>query len=280
MVKSPDVQKTAQAEVTQPESERPERVVVLPEAAEPRRWAPTVALIAALLAGLLVAGSAVYAWQRAEVADREEQIGRAQAAVRDADVAAVVAGERIATLEGRIRGLEEQLTSLRAGRTVLRGSRIELRREIERLRAQVADARRGVRAEVGQRLHAGTHIGFVVAVNAPDGRVLFDPARWFSGSPATHAAIQDGKLLAGGTLKHPRYVRNSDTSWRLVPISSTAIVTLRGYAGAVAPTQVTVARLGEIHASSAGIDERVTRDPFWAVVRGGQIVELTQQRYP
>ena len=260
-------------------TESRDRLLILPDAKRKRRW-PVVAgvlLLAAWTAA--VAGIGVYLWQRDKVRDRDAAIVRTEAA--NADLTATLSGvdERIADLRAEIDSTKAELESAQNGLGVAQGANSQGLREVAVLNQQLEGLQQDLRAAVGLRLHHGMHIGYIVAVNAEESRVVLDMGRWFTGRAARRAAIDDGAIPPSGHLPDPRYLRNPNDSWHVVHVRSLTHVLLRHYRGADGPTIVTIATLASIFESRHPADETVRLDPFWVMVEGGEITEITQQQY-
>ncbi|HEV8563720.1 MAG TPA: hypothetical protein VGR41_02280 [Actinomycetota bacterium] len=256
-----------------------DRVVVLPDAAPKRRW-PVIAGVL-LLAGwtAAIAGIGVYLWQRGEVRDRDAIITRTQSTNDDLTVRLAGVDGQIADLQTEIDSTKAKLESAQNGLDVAQGTNIEGQNQAGILQAQLDGLKGRLRTTIGPRLHHGMHIGYIVAVNAAESRVVLDIGRWFTGRAARQAAIADGAIHPSGHLPDRRYLRNPDHSWRVVHVRSLTHVTLRHYQGADGPTVVTISTLASIFDSGRPADETVRLDPFWVMVDDGKVIEITEQQY-
>jgi len=266
-VKAPDVSKSSDL-VKVPEAER---IMVLPEAKEPRRWGLISGVALAVVAALAVGVVAGYAWQDRAIADRDDALREARATLGQARADLEVAATREAGLVGDIGDLREQLGSVREGRALIRATRADERRRAERLQQILAGTRGQLRELTGPALRPGIHLGYVVGASAGDGLLVLDPARRLTGSAADRAATTDGVAPRGP------YVRNLDTTWSILRVAPGTAVSLRGYRGG--PATITFDRFEVILSSSRAADERVAQNPFWVTIQDRQVVAIVEQRY-
>ncbi len=253
-------------------------LIVIPEAARPRRWPLVTAIVAGVLALLLVIGLVAYASdQRRQASTLGTQLDTAfgdQRALLDT-IAATRA--QILTLERRLAGARGDLRRARDGRSVLEASTQELRSQLTDMRAELDAVRATFRSFVGAPIGDGPHVGRLVAVGADQtpARVTIDIGRWFTGSAATHAAIHDGAIEPGAT--RARYFRNDDAAWRTLPVDVSATVTVFRWNGGT--DQIGFAELQRLHRSDSLRSKRITRDPFAVTVIDGRITSFRQLRY-
>jgi hypothetical protein len=262
-----------------PTTETRDRLLILPEAKPKRRW-PLVAGVL-VLAGwtAAVSGIGVYLWQRGEIRDREAVIARTAAANDDLTSKLTGIDAQIADLQSKISSTKAELDLANDGVGVAQGQTHEGAIRVAILQDRLATLQGDLRAAVGPRLHHGMHIGYIVAVNPAESRLVLDVGRWFTGRAARHAAIDDGAIPPSGHLPGQGYLRNAEHSWRVVHVRSLTHVTLRHYQGADGPTIVSVAALAAIFKGARTADEIVRLDPFWVMVDDGEVIEITQQLY-
>lgn len=262
-----------------PTTEARDRLLILPEAKPKPRWPLIVGVVLLAAWTAAVAGIGVFLWQRDKVSDRDAVIARTE--TTNDGLTATLSGRdgEIAALQAEIASTKAALESSQNGLDVAQGASTAGASEVLALQARLAGLQQEFRAAIGPRLHHGMHIGYIVAVNATESRVVLDIGRWFTGRAARQAAIADGAIPSNGHLPDPRYLRNPDRSWRIVHVRSLTNVILRHYQGANDPTVVTIATLASIFDSSRPADERVRLDPFWVMVDDGEVIEITQQRY-
>lgn len=262
-----------------PTADTRDRLLILPEAKPKRRWPMVtgVALLAAWTAA--VAGIGVYLWQRGELRDRDTVI--VQTAAANDDLTSKLSGidAQIADLQNEISSTQAELDRANAGLGVAQGRTHEGAIRVAILQDRLTTLQEDLNAAVGPRLHHGMHIANIVAVNPAESRIVLDVGRWFTGQAARQAAIHDGVIPTSGHLPDPRYLRDTDHSWRVVHVRSLTHVTLRHYQGADGPTVVSITTLASIFESARPADEIVRLDPFWVMVDDGEVIEITQQQY-
>jgi hypothetical protein len=226
-----------------------------------------------------VAGIGVYLWQRGEIRERDAVIARTAAANGDLTSKVTGVDAQIADLQSKVSSTEAELERAKNGLDVAEGGSSEDAILVGVLQTRLATLQEDLRAAVGPRLHHGMHIGFIVAVNPAESRLVLDMGRWFIGRAARQAAIDDGAIPPRGHLPGRGYLRNTDHSWRVVHIRSLTHVTLRHYQGADGPTIVSITALAAILGGARTADEIVRLDPFWVMVDDGEVIEITQQQY-
>lgn len=253
-------------------------LIVIPEAARPRRWSLIAAAVAGGLALILIVGLAVYASdRRQQVVALDTQLDTAfddQRALVDT-IAATRA--QMLELEQRLAGVRADLERARDGRSVLQASTQELRAQLAGLKAELDAERARFRSFVGSPIGDGPHVGRLVAVGADQtpARVTIDIGRWFSGDAATQAAIDDGVIEQGVT--RARYFRNDDVSWRTLPVDLFATVTVFRWNGGT--TSISFAELQRLSRSDSLRSKRITHDPFAITVVDGRVTSFRQLRY-
>ena len=262
-----------------PTTETRDRLLILPEAKPKRRWPMIAGVILLALWTAVVAGIGVYLWQRGEIRDRDAVIARTAAANDDLTSKLTGVDAQIADLQSKISSTEAELERAKQGLGVAEGQNHEGAIRVATLQDRLTTLQENLRAAVGPRLHHGMHIGYIVAVNPAESRLILDMGRWFTGRAARRAAIDDGAIPPSGHLPGPGYLRNVDHSWRVVHVRSLAHVTLRHYQGADGPTIVSISTLAAIFESARTADEIVRLDPFWVMVDDGEVIEITQQQY-
>jgi hypothetical protein len=263
---------------------RQQDLIVVPEARPPRRWGLTGAIVAGALAAVLVGGVIGFA-----IADNraKDRIDEAVAAVvlenqQAAAAAEAIARQQVSQLQGQVDGMEQRLADLRAANRVVNASKREARSELDATRADLDEARAGLRAVQGPPVDDGTHIVRIVAVGPSQAqpRIIVQMGHWFTGDAADAAAIADGFIPPGQTLASNRYFRPGEGVWRTVKVSPTAPVTVRRFSGSLGGRVVGLAGLERILRMDAAWARRVAHDPFWITVDSGTVTALQQQRYP
>lgn len=259
---------------------REQDLIVIPEAREPRRWGMIATIVGGVLAFVLIVALAAYAIdQRNRADDLDTQLAAALDDTQALVAANAAARERVAALGTRVGILEGDLQRARQGRSVVVASRQETREQLRQARAALVDERALFRSYMGPPIGDGTPVGKLVSVGADQSppRVTVDLGRWFSGAPATKAAIADGVIVAGETV--PRYFRNDDATWRTVPLDAFATVSLlrRGAPGTVA---ISLAELQRLSRADSRRADRILNDPFQLTVVDGRVSALRQLRYP
>jgi hypothetical protein len=280
-----------------PPGARTERLVVVPEAdrvvrlpREAFRRSTVFAAVALVAAAAIVATAFVtYAVEHGQVSSAQRASIAAQNAAKaaeanaNAEVADLQAQTRttVDSLKARIASLEDAATSARTGAALETGAQKEAQRLVDALRQRLVATRSMISSVTGPPLANGIYVGLIDAVGAQQSpqMVIVDPVHLFAGEAATKAAVHDGFIGPGGTLPHGRYLRNATTAWRILPVSPTAQLVLRGWRGS-ASTRVTVSKLEQVFTSDLGADQKVTRDPFVVELSGGQITALREVLYP
>ena len=266
-----------------PRVERPPRreqdLIVIPEAKEPMRWRPA-AIVAGVLALILIVALAAYAVDQGNRADDlDAQLSQALEDQRVLIDSSAAARERIAALETRLGMLEGDLQRARQGKDVLQASTKEARRNLRQARGALEDEQARFRSYMGPPVGNGSHAGRLIAIGADQSpaRVTVDLGRWFSGSAATQAALDDGVIVAGETV--PRYFRNDDLTWRTLPLDTFATVTVRRWNGS-GTYAISLSELQRLSRADGRRADRIMHDPFRLTVTDGRVTALTQLRYP
>ena len=280
--RAPDASTTPPAPSSRPTRppRREQDLIVIPEAARPRRWGPIAIGVAAGVAVLVAIGLAVaYSAERRRSDDLEAQLS---AAVDDQVAltgAAATSRDRIVVLEGQVGDLEQELQRARQGRELVSASRREIRGELRRTRDELDAERARFRSFMGPAIDDGTHVGRLVAVGADQqpARIVTDLVRWFIGPAATEAAVADGAIASGQTV--PRYIRNDDQTWRTVAIDPSATLTVRRWNRA-GTTTVSLTELQRLSRAKSARARAMFRNPFSMTVADGQVTSLRELRYP
>jgi hypothetical protein len=268
--------------VPRPTSPMPRRfeqdLIVIPEAAQPRRWSLIAAAGAGVLALILIVGLVAYASdQRRQAVALGTQLDTAFDDQRALIDTVATTRAQIFALEQRLAGLRADLRRARDGRSVLVASTQELRSQLTVVKAELDAERARFRSFVGPPTGDGVHVGHLVVVGADQApaRVAIDIGRWFTGNAATNAAIDDGVIEPGAT--RDRYFRNDDVTWRTLPIDVSATVTVFRWNGGT--TTIDVAELQRLSRSDSLRSRRITRDPFAITVVDGRVISFRQLRY-
>lgn len=258
---------------------REQDLIVIPEAKEPPRWGLIAAIVVGALALVLFVALAAYAIdQRNRADDLDAQLAQAISDQQSLIDDATVARERAAVLETRVGSLEGDLQRARQGKDVLAASRHEARRELRQARRDLEEEQARFRAYMGPTVTDGVHVGKLIAVGADQSpaRVTIDLGQWFTGAAATQAAIDDGAIGSGQTVR--RYFRNDDAAWRTLPLDGFATVTVsRG--GGRGTFTIPLADLQRLTRTESRRADRVNHDPFRITVVDGRITALRQLPY-
>ena len=261
------------------ETEARDRLIVLPEAKPKRRWVRWVAAFVVLVWVAAVAGIGTYLWQRDEIRSRDRQIAAARS------LTAVTAGDlsdantTISDLQNDLSDTKQSLDQATVGKTLYLERYNDALRKQQALQYKLDLQNNAFTDIIGPRLHHGIHIGYIVAVNPTQSRVVLDLGRWFTGTAARQAAIADGAIPAGGSLHGSRYLRNTEHSWRIVHVRFGTTITLRHYRGVGGPTVASLSTLATIFNGTGVADDTVRTDPFWVTVEDGEITAIMQQQY-
>ncbi len=253
-------------------------LIVIPEAAQPRRWSLIAATGTGVLALILIVGLVAYASdQRRQAVALGTQLDTAFDDQRALIDTVATTRAQIFALEQRLAGLRADLRRARDGRSVLVASTQELRSQLTVVKAELDAERARFRSFVGPPIGDGVHVGHLVAVGADQTppRVTIDIGSWFTGNAATHAAIDDGVIEPGQTRR--RYFRNDDVTWRTLTVDASATVTVFRWNGGTTP--IDVAELQRLSSSDSLRSRRITRDPFAITVVDGRVISFRQLRY-
>jgi hypothetical protein len=256
-------------------------LIVVPDVHPPRRWGLIAVVVAAILVTLLAGGAVGYAIRQADVRDLEAQLSgsASQQQVAVTDVGAAL--QRVDGLERRIDELRANMEVQRRAVGVLRGSNHEQSRQLTQAKQDLETAQAELRATTGPPLSEGTFSVKVVAVGASQSpsRIVLDLGRWFTGTAAHDAAAADG--LAAHTVNgnHPRYFRNREPAWRIMPLDPAATATFWRRGSHLGPSTISIADFQQLVRSGAPWAVRVSNDPFWATVQNGVVTGLQQLRY-
>ncbi|CAN5770503.1 hypothetical protein BH18ACT17_BH18ACT17_10570 [soil metagenome] len=259
---------------------REQDLIVIPEAPRPPRRGLIAAIVGTVLTIVVIASLSLYAIDQRERADTLE--GDLTTALADQGAlvdAAAASRERILVLESRVAVLDGDLRRARQGRDVAAASRQEARQNLQQARQALEQEQERLRSYLGPVIEDGAHAGRLVAVGADQApaRITFALARWFTGSAATAAAIEDGVIVADG--RRARYFRNDDVIWRTVPVDPVATITV-GRFGAGRTYSIGLGELQRLMRADSRRAERVTNDPFQLTIVDGRITALRQLRYP
>jgi hypothetical protein len=113
----------------------------------------------------------------------------------------------------------------------------------------------------------GRHPVLLKAIDAGRGTVTFDLVQFFRDEQAAREAAKD-HLEAD----NDSYMRNVNPRLRTLPVRSDAHVTANQLAGSNQDVPVSLARLGSLTRAGSGV--------FWIMVRGDQIVQISEQWSP
>ena len=259
----------------------PNRVVVVSDAREvrPRLFFGAVAL--ALAAAMALGGGIVYALQRGELRERDAvvQTARVDAANAGLETDAVVA--RIGALQSEVTSLQSTIDAQQAELDIRAGRIEDERARIERAQGRLDEVEDELAAVTGPKVSNGRHIAYLLAAGPTQSppMMVIDIGRWFSGDAARRAAVADGALTTGEHLFHGRYLRNTGHDWRVVPVGTGALFSVRHYGGATVATNVSLTTLESIMSANTAEAERIAHNPFWVQVQGHTITSGHEQRY-
>jgi len=257
-------------------------LIVVPDARPPRRWGLIAVVVAAILVALLVGGAIGYSMRQGDVRDLQAQLAgsASQQQVAVTDVGAAL--QRVDALERRIEDLRANMEVQRRAVGVLRGSNHEKRRQVTQARKDLEAAQAELRATTGPPLSDGTSAVKVVAVGASQSpsRIVLDLGRWFTGAAAHDAAAADGLVAHTDRANHPRYFRNREATWRIMPLAPSATATFWRRGSRLGPSTIAIADFQQLVRSGAPWAVRVSNDPFSATVQNGTVTGLRQLRYP
>ena len=255
----------------------PDRLVLIPDVEQPSNRTLYVLLALALVAAMALGGGIVYAWQQGEIRDRNQlvQVAQVDAAEARSEADGVLA--RVTGLQDEITQLEDSLASLRSEQSILQGQNADAQGAVDRTVARLNEVKDDLRGVTGPKVTNGRHIAFLLTAQASPPMIVIDLGRWYTGDEARQAAIADGALTTGEHLFQGRYLRNTEHDWRILPVSTGALFTIRDYSGALTPTNVSLTTLTSI-LNTAG-NERIAHNPFWVQVEHHQVVGGHEQRY-
>jgi uncharacterized coiled-coil protein SlyX len=258
-----------------------DRIVLIPDADGSRSRLLIALMASALVAAMLLGAGIVYAWQQAQVRDRDQLVhtARVDAATAQDQIAATLA--QAATLQGHVAQLESLLASQQKNQNILQGQNTEATGRVERTQARLDDLRARLTALTGPPIANGRHIAYIRAVGGTQSPpvIMIDLGRWFAGSAAHRAALADGALTTGEHLFQGRYLRNADHDWHILRVRPGALFTISTYNGSASKSNVSLATLASIFASASSGDGRIAHDPFWIDVEGHRVSSAHQQIY-
>jgi uncharacterized coiled-coil protein SlyX len=233
------------------------------------------------VAAMLLGGGLVYAWQHDQIRDRDQLVhaARVDSAVAHDQTGVTLA--EVGALRSRVTQLESLLASQQESQNILQGQNHETTGRVERTEARLAAVRERLAAVTGPPMPNGRHIAYILAAGTAQSppMIVVDLGRWFAGNAAHLAAVADGALTPGDHLFQGRYLRNSDHVWRILPVQTGALFTIRHYTGTSSESNVTFATLASILRSPSFAGARIAHDPFWLDVQGHQVASGHQQVY-
>jgi hypothetical protein len=269
-----------QTPTLQPRTE-PDRVVQIPEAEEPQTRILIVLLALALVAAMALGGGIVYAWEQGRIRDSNRA---AHAAAVDAvgardEAAAVLA--RVGALQAQVTGLDIQLKTERTNRSILEGKNADAAGQAQRALDRMGQVQAQLNELTGPAVPNGRHIAYLLSADATQSppMIVIDLGRWFTGDAARRAATADGALAGGRHLVQGRYLRNSGHDWRILPVSTSALFTIRHYNGLAGESHVSLTTLVGIMSGTGPANVRIAHDPFWVEVKNGVIGSGREQAY-
>ena len=257
----------------------PDRIVLIAEAEEPRTRLLVVMAVLALITAMALGGGIVYAWQQGEVHDLNRMVHTARVDAQTARDATDGAFARVGSLQSQVVSLQALLDEQRAHGDIQQGEITDAQARVASARARLDEVKDRLRAVMGPKVPNGRHIAFLLAAGTEQSppMMAIDLGRWYTGDAARRAAIADGTLTVGEHLFHRRYLRNTGHDWRIVPVGTGALFTIRHYNGATVPTNVSFTTLASI--LNGGGSQRIANNPFWVQVEGHAVTSGHEQRY-
>ncbi len=212
-----------------------------------------VKMLAAALAGALLAGSGVYLWRSAELASRQDLLVDAVTAQTQAEIEA-----------DRMRAQVE-----------------EMRKQLRRLRSEASwDGGFEGPAPPLTAIEDGRYFGFIERVDLrsePDVLVI-DLAEFLSGEKANEAAREAGEIGPNESVPNDYFIRNVNPMLRTLEISGDVRVRMLGSLPNL--KKVELADLANAF-STSDPEGRVPRfSPYWVETESGVIVEIEEQYLP
>ena len=269
-----------QTPTLQPKTE-PDRILILPEAEERPTRILIVLLALGLVAAIALGGGIVYAWEQGQIRDSNQaaQAARVDAAGARDEAAAALA--QVSGLQAQVTALDTQLKTAGAEKSILEGKNADAAGQAQRAVDRLNQVQAHLNAVTGPPVSNGRHIAFLLSADTTQSPplIVIDPGRWFTGKAARRAAIADGALTAGEHLFHGRYLRNTGHDWRILPVGTSALFTVRHYNGIAGQSHVSLTTLEAVMRGTGGANVRIAHDPFWVQVRGGAIVSGIEQGY-
>jgi hypothetical protein len=260
----------------------PERVLLIPEAEEPRTTRLLIVLLSlALVAAMALGGGLVYAWQQGHVRDSDQAAHAARVDAADAQSQAAADLARADSLQAQVTALDQQVAKLQSNQSILEGKNADAAGQAQRAIDRMNQAQAELRAVTGPSVPNGRHIAYLLSAGTAQSppMIVMDLGRWYTGDAARRAATADGALTSGKHLFHGRYLRNTGNDWRILQVGSGALFTIRHYGGAIGETNVSLTTLAAIMASTDQSNVRIAHDPFWVQVRNGVVMSGRQQEY-
>ena len=237
-------------------------------------------LALALVAAMALGGGIVYAWEQGRIHDSNQA---AHAAAVDAAGARDEAGAvlaRVSALQAQVTALDIQLKTERANQSILEGKNADAAGQAQRALDRLGQVQARLNAITGPAVPNGRHIAYLLSADATQSppMIVIDLGRWFTGDAARRAATADGALSGGRHLVHGRYLRNAGHDWRILPVSTSALFTIRHYSG-IGEAHVSLTTLVGILSGTGPTNVRIAHDPFWVQVRSGVIGSGREQAY-
>jgi predicted carbohydrate-binding protein with CBM5 and CBM33 domain len=257
----------------------PDRIVLIGEADEPRPNLLIVLGALALVAAMAVGGGIVYAWGQGQIHDRDQRVHDARVETQNAQNAADGAFASVTRLQSDVTDLQSTIEQQGKNQDIQQGQINDAQGRVAAAEARLADEQGRLRAVTGPKVSNTRHIAFLLAAGTEQSppMIVIDLGRWYSGDAARQAAVADGALTTGEHLFHGRYLRNTEHDWRILPVTTGALFTIRHYNGATTPTSVSFTTMASI-LNGAGFD-RIAHNPFWVQVEHHSIVSGHEQRY-
>jgi hypothetical protein len=231
-----------------------------------------------LVTALLVGGT--YAWQHAQLTERQAELSRALSTGAAAHEQATSLQGQVAGLQGRIETLTKNGDALRARleKTGHDAQHVAARLRSTEHRLHLAQAR--MTALLGPPIADGRYFGTVVLVGANQSppRLVIDLAKWLTGDAAHEAELEYGVPPEG---LYDNFVENESPAWHTIEISPSATVSIIDMDSAEPLQEVGTGLVGTERISLGRFANmmRLHRlyNPFWIDVSGGRITSIAEE---
>ena len=216
-------------------------------------------ILAAALAGALVAGTAVYVWREAELDSRQARLLRMAQDKTYAEIQAERLAKKLETV----------------------------RQQVNRLRRATDRAREDVERQVAPPLSTepdGRYFGFIdwVDLSSEPQVAVMDFAEFLSGAKAQAAAEEAGAIEPGEPVSNDYYISNVNPMLRTLELAPDVkvIISTGGSTGGPEPRPMSLTRWARLLTEADGIFSGLARNGYWITMRDGTIVRLAEQWVP